>query len=90
MLLDLHTPEVLPRRYGAFEVPAGMHEMELCAVSYQRPVEGCPTYVEYLKDGDDAPGRLCTLHQGSIKQRVRRAVEGFFSGLGKKIKGIFK
>ncbi|HEY0876660.1 MAG TPA: hypothetical protein VGD94_24505, partial [Vicinamibacterales bacterium] len=74
----------------AFEVPAGMHEMELCAVSYQRPVEGCPTYVEYLKDGDDAPGRLCTLHQGSIKQRVRRAVEGFFSGLGKKIKGIFK
>lgn len=73
----------------AFEVPAGMHEMELCAVSYQRPVEGCPTYVEYLKDGDDAPGRLCTLHQGSIKQRVRRAVEGFFSGLGKKLKGIF-
>jgi 1A family penicillin-binding protein len=73
----------------AFEVPAGMHEMELCAVSYQRPVERCPTYIEYLKEGDHAPGRLCTLHQGSIKQRVRRAVEGFFSGLGKKIKGIF-
>jgi 1A family penicillin-binding protein len=73
----------------AFDVPAGMHEMELCAVSYERPVEGCPTYVEYLKEGDHAPGRLCTLHQGSIKQRVRRAVEGLFSGLGKKIKGIF-
>jgi 1A family penicillin-binding protein len=74
----------------AFEVPAGMREAELCAVSYRRPVEGCPTYVEYLKDGDEAPGRLCTLHQGSIKQRVRRAVEGFFSGLGKRLKGILK
>ena len=73
-----------------FDVPAGMHDMELCAVSYQRPVEGCPTYIEYLKEGDDAPGRLCTVHQGSMKQRLRRVVEGFFSGLGKKIKGIFK
>ena len=72
-----------------FEVPSGMREIELCAVSYQRPVDGCPVYVEYLKDGDEAPGRLCTIHKGSIKQQVRRAVEGFFSGLGKKLKGIF-
>src|SRR5690606_33410036 len=78
------------RRPHAFRVPSGMHEMELCAVSYRRPVEGCPTYVEYLKDGDEAPGRLCTLHKGNIKQMVRRAVEGFFSGLGKKLKGIFQ
>lgn len=74
----------------AFEVPAGMREFELCAVSYARPVDGCPTYIEYLKDGDDAPGRLCTIHKGSIKQRVRRAVEGFFSGLGRKLKEIIK
>ena len=74
----------------AFEVPAGMHEFELCAVSYQRPVEGCPTYVEYLKEGDETPGRLCTIHKGSIKQRVRRAVEGFLSGLGRKLKGIIR
>jgi 1A family penicillin-binding protein len=73
-----------------FEVPAGLREIELCAVSYLRPVDGCPVYVEYLKEGDDAPGRLCTVHSGSVKQRVRRAVEGFFSGLGKKLKGIFK
>jgi 1A family penicillin-binding protein len=73
----------------AFEIPAGLHEMELCSVSYQRPVDGCPVYSEYLKEGDDAPGRLCTIHKGSIKQRVRRGVEGFFSGLGKRIKGIF-
>jgi membrane carboxypeptidase/penicillin-binding protein len=74
----------------AFEVPSGLREMELCAVSYQRPVDQCPVYLEYLKDGDDAPGRLCTQHPGSIKQRVRRTLEGFFSGLGKKLKGIIR
>jgi penicillin-binding protein 1A len=73
-----------------FEVPAGMREIDLCAVSYLRPVDGCPVYVEYLKEGDEAPGRLCTIHKGSVKQRVRRAVEGFFTGLGKRLKGIFK
>ena len=60
----------------AFEAPSGLREEALCSVSYLRPVEGCPVYTEYLKDGDDAPGRLCPIHQGSIKQRVRRSVEG--------------
>ena len=78
------------RRPQAFEVPSGLHEEQLCRVSYLRPVEGCPLYTEYLKEGDDAPGRLCQLHEGSMKQRIRRSVEGFFSGLGKKIKGIFR
>ena len=73
-----------------FEPAAGLRDVQLCSVSYQRPVEGCPVYSEYLKEGDDAPGRLCTLHQGSIKQRVRRGIEGFFSGLGKKLKEIIK
>src|SRR5437588_2429127 len=35
----------------------------LCRVSYLRPVEGCPTYAEYFKEGDDVPSRLCTLHR---------------------------
>ena len=74
----------------AFEPAAGLREEQLCAVSYLRPVEGCPVYSEYLKEGDESPGRLCTLHQGSIKQRVRRTIEGFFSGLGKKLKDIIK
>ena len=74
----------------AFEPAAGLQEEQLCSVSYQRPVEGCPLYSEYLKEGDESPGRLCTIHQGSIKQRVRRSIEGFFSGLGKKVKGIFR
>jgi len=73
-----------------FEPPSGMREEPLCKVSYLRPVEECPTYTEYFKDGDQVPTRLCPIHQGTVKQRVRRAVEGFFSGLGRKLKGIFK
>jgi 1A family penicillin-binding protein len=72
-----------------FDVPNGLTEVTLCRVSYARPVEGCPTYTEYLKPDDQAPGRLCTVHQGSLKQQVRRAIEGIFSGLGRRIRGIF-
>jgi hypothetical protein len=35
------------------------------------------------------PGRLCPLHEGSIKQRMRRSIEGLLAGHGKKLKGIF-
>jgi hypothetical protein len=59
-------------------------------VSYLRPVEGCPVYMEYFKAEDHVPGRLCPLHEGTIKQRVRRAVEGFMSGIGRRIKGWFE
>ena len=73
-----------------FHPPDTLRDEPLCRVSYLRPVEGCPTYTEYLKEGDQVPGRLCPIHTGSVKQRVRRAVEGFFSGLGKRIGRIFK
>jgi 1A family penicillin-binding protein len=69
-----------------FEHPSGLREEMLCSVSYLRPVEQCPTYTEYLKDGDDAPGRLCTIHRGTIKQKIRRGLEGLFG----KLKGIFR
>jgi len=75
---------------AAFDLPGGLQEATLCRVSYARPVEGCPTYTEYLKPDDKVPGRLCTVHRGSIKQEVRRAIEGLFSGLGKRIRGIFR
>jgi membrane carboxypeptidase/penicillin-binding protein len=78
------------RRPQEFEMPDGLREETLCRVSYERPVEGCPIYTEYFKSGDKVPGRLCTLHEGSIKQRVRRAVEGFFSGLGRKIREMIR
>ena len=78
------------RRPEEFEPPPTLRDEPLCRISYLRPVEGCPVYTEYFKDGDQVPGRLCPIHQGSIKQRVRRAVEGLFSGLGKRIGRIFR
>jgi 1A family penicillin-binding protein len=78
------------RPAGRFEPPATLRDEPLCSVSYLRPVEECPVYTEYFKPGDQIPGRLCQIHQGSVKQRVRRAVEGFFSGVGKKIGRIFR
>jgi membrane carboxypeptidase/penicillin-binding protein len=74
----------------AFEPPGDMRSEDLCHISYLRPVEGCPTYTEYFKEGDEIPSRLCTIHQGTIKQRVQRAVQGIFGAIGKGLKGIFK
>ena len=41
---------------GRFERPAGLHDETLCALSYRQPVDGCPLYTEYFKDGDEVPG----------------------------------
>jgi len=71
---------------AAFARPSGLREELLCSVSYLRPVEQCPTYTEYLKEGDDAPGRLCTIHRGSLKQQIRRGLEGLLG----KLRGIFR
>ena len=78
------------RRPDAFEPPSGLRDEILCRISYLRAVEGCPVYTEYFKEGDQIPGRLCPLHEGSVKQRIRRAVEGWVTGLGRKIRGIFR
>jgi len=82
------TARALPAR--EFERPSGLRGVELCRVSYLRPVEDCPTYVEYFKEGDEVPSRLCPLHRGSFKQEVRRAVGGLLSSLGRKLRDIFK
>ena len=73
-----------------FERPAGLREAELCRVSYLKPVEGCPTYVEYFKEGDDIPSKLCPIHEGTLKQRASRALQNALSELGRAIRGIFK
>ncbi len=78
------------RQPREFEVPAGLHGEQLCNVSYLRPVEECPVYIEYFKENDDVPSRLCPVHRGTVKQRVRRAFEGILSGIGRKLKGIFR
>ena len=70
--------------------PAGLHDEQMCRVSYLRPVEGCPVYTEYFKEGDDVPSRLCPVHQGTVKQRVRRVFEGILGAIGNKLKGIFR
>ena len=75
---------------GRFERPAGLHEETLCALSYRQPVEGCPLYTEYFKDGDEVPGGLCPLHRGTIRQRVARAVEGWAAEVGRRVRDIFR
>jgi 1A family penicillin-binding protein len=74
---------------GEFLVPAGLEDVELCNVSYLRPVDDCPVYTEYFKTGDAVPTQLCAIHRGTLKQRAARAVGGLLRSLGKKIGGIF-
>jgi penicillin-binding protein 1A len=73
-----------------FERPGGLAEESLCAISYRKPVDGCPLYTEYFKEGDQVPDRLCTIHRGSIRQRLTRTVQGWMSEAGRRIKGIFR
>jgi len=78
------------RPTGEFSIPDGLEAVELCNVSYLRPVEDCPVYTEYFKTGDAVPTQLCPIHRGTLKQRAARALEGFLRSLGKKIGGIFR
>jgi membrane carboxypeptidase/penicillin-binding protein len=78
------------RPAGEFDRPAGLQEEVLCRVSYARPVDGCPIYTEYFKDGDEIPSQMCRLHRGSIRQRIARTVQGWVSELGRRVKGIFR
>jgi 1A family penicillin-binding protein len=73
-----------------FAVPAGLERHEICLLSYQRPVDGCPTYVEYFKEGDSVPSQLCPLHEGTFKEEAARAVDGLMRAIGKGIRGIFR
>ena len=82
------TASALPA--AEFEPPSGLREVEMCRISYLRPVEGCPTYVEYFKDGDQVPSRLCPIHQGSFRQEARRAIGEVVAGLLRKLGSIFK
>ena len=56
--------------------PAGLQRG--AAVQHLVPAAGgrLPDLHGVFKEGDEVPGRLCPFHQGSIKQRVRRSVEG--------------
>jgi penicillin-binding protein 1A len=82
------TAQLLPA--VSFTPPEDLRTEELCAISHLHPVEGCPTYLEYFKDGDDVPARLCDVHTGNLKQRARKALDGFFRALGRELKDIFR
>jgi len=74
----------------SFAPPAGLEPHEICLLSYQRPVSGCPTYVEYFKKDDTVPSQLCPLHEGTFKEEAARAVDGLMRAIGKGIRGIFR
>lgn len=42
------------------------------------------------KAGNEIPDRLCTLHQGTIRQRVTRTVQNWLSEAGRRVRAIFR
>jgi 1A family penicillin-binding protein len=82
------TERALPA--APFEPPANLRGVEICLISYGRPVDGCPTYTEYFKDGDAVPSHLCPIHPGSFKQEAERAVRDVLREIGRGIRGIFR
>lgn len=70
--------------------PPELHGEALCRLSYHRPLDGCPTYIEYFKSGDAIPTRLCDIHSGNFKQQAQRAVQGLLTALGEGLKAIFR
>jgi penicillin-binding protein 1A len=73
-----------------FPMPPGLQGVELCSVSYLRPVDECPVYTEYFKATDAVPSAVCTIHQGSFRERAGRAVGGLLKSLGSKLSGLFR
>lgn len=73
-----------------FARPAGLRAETLCRVSYLRPVEECPTYVEYFKRGDDVPSAECRVHRVPFGEKAKRVVEDLLEEVGRKLWGIIK
>jgi membrane carboxypeptidase/penicillin-binding protein len=73
-----------------FDVPQDLRDVELCADSYARPVQGCPVYVEYFKEGDGVPSRLCPVHRGSPWQRAEKVLDGVLDSIGRRLRRILK
>jgi penicillin-binding protein 1A len=73
-----------------FAVPPGLDAVELCSMSFTRPVDDCPLYVEYFKEGDDRPVKLCPIHRGSPWERAERAVDALLDRVGRRLRRILK
>jgi penicillin-binding protein 1A len=72
-----------------FSPPATLEDVLLCRISYLRPVDGCPVYTEYFKEGDSTPKQMCPVHRGNLKQQARRVLDDLLRGLGRRIRDIF-
>ena len=83
-----HAAHLIPP--GEFQVPASLRPVPLCSLSYLRARGDCPAYTEYFKDGDEIPSQFCALHGGGIEQLAGRAARGFFTSLGRKLRGLFR
>jgi 1A family penicillin-binding protein len=66
-----------------FVPPETLRDEVLCRVSYRRPTDDCPVYVEYFKRGDEVPDEICDEHDISWDDRARRAIEELFSKIGR-------
>jgi penicillin-binding protein 1A len=73
-----------------FSVPPTLEDVSLCRVSYLRPVDGCPEYTEYFKEGDSIPKQMCPVHRGNLKQQARRVVDDLLRGVGRRVRDIFR
>jgi penicillin-binding protein 1A len=82
------TASLLPAE--EFSVPLGLQEEELCRVSYLRPVDGCPVYTEYFKEGDSVPKAMCPIHRGSLKQQARRFLDDLLRGVGRRLRDLVR
>jgi 1A family penicillin-binding protein len=71
------------RRPRDFAPPDGMHDELLCRLSYLRPTDACPVYVEYFKRGDEVPDETCELHDLSFEDKARRAIEELIGRIGR-------
>ena len=77
-----------PAARSRLSPPADLRAEELCRLSYQRPVEGCPTYIEHFKDGDEIPTRSVPDSRGQPEAAsAQRAIQGVFGALGRGIRG---
>jgi penicillin-binding protein 1A len=70
-----------------FRPPDTLRPLALCRTSYLLPVDGCETYVEWMKPSDKDPDRLCDVHQGSWTQRAERAIGGFWDAIKRRLFG---
>ncbi len=69
--------------------PPTLEDVSLCRISYLRPVDGCPVYTEYFKEGDAIPKQMCPVHRGNLKQQARRVLDDLLRGIGRRIRDLF-